>query len=141
MAHEWPLDLRSLVDAPSPAVLTTYRRDGSANVSPVWFRWHEDAFEVVIAKTDVKLKHLARDPRCALVVFEAVPPFRGIEVRGVPELVEGDMASVREEIAGRYLGPDHGRRFAEARRSKPGVLLRLPAVDPRVWDLRAMLPT
>jgi hypothetical protein len=49
-------------------VLTTYRRDGSANVSPVWFRWEGDAFEVVIAEGDVKLRHLARAPRCVIVV-------------------------------------------------------------------------
>jgi len=132
--------LRSLIDAPSPAVLTTYRKDGSANVSPVWFRWNDDAFEVVIALGDVKLKHLARDPRCALLVFEAVPPFRGIDVRGVPELVEGDVTEAREDIAGRYLGADDGRKFAAARISKPGVLLRLRAADPRVWDLKAILP-
>ncbi len=140
MIGAWPDEVRSLLNAPSPAVLMTYRRDGSANVSPVWFRWHGDAFEVVIAESDVKLRHLARDPRCALVVFEAVPPFRGIEVRGQPELVEGDMTAVREDIAGRYLGTDAGRQFAAARTSKPGVLLRLAASDPRVWDLSAMLP-
>jgi hypothetical protein len=38
-------------------------------------------------------------------------------VRGVPDLVEGD-----------------------ARRSKPGVLLRLEDRDHRVWDLSAILP-
>jgi len=32
--------VRSLVEDPSPAVLTTYRRDGSDLVSPVWFRWN-----------------------------------------------------------------------------------------------------
>ena len=73
-------------------------------------------------------------------MFEAVPPFRGIEVRGLPELVEGDVTAIREDIAGRYLGTDAGRRFAAARTSKPGVLLRLAASDPRVWDLSAMLP-
>ena len=130
---------RSLLEAPSPAVLTTYRKDGSANVSPVWFRWHEDVLEVVIAEGDVKLKHLARDPRCVLLVFETVPPFRGIEVRGTPELVEGDMTSIRAEIAGRYLGAADGERFA-ATRTKPGVLLRLRATEPRIWDLSAILP-
>ncbi len=65
--------VRSLLEAPSPAVLTTYRKDGSANVSPVWFQCNDGTFEVVIAEGDVKLKHLARDPRCVLVVFEAVP--------------------------------------------------------------------
>ena len=36
-------DVQSLLDAPSPAVLTTYRKDGSALTTPVWFRFHEDA--------------------------------------------------------------------------------------------------
>ena len=140
MTDEWVEGVRSLLEAPSPAVLTTYRKDGSANVSPVWFRWVEGAFEVVIAEGDVKLRHLARDPRCALLVFEAVPPFRGVEVRGTGELVECDVTPLRADIAGRYLGASDGERFAAERRSKPGVLLRLAASEPRVWDLSKILP-
>ena len=85
-------------------MLTTSRKDGSAHTVPVWYRWIGEAFEVVIAKGDVKLRHLARDPRCVLVVFEAVRPFGGVEVRGVAELVEGDVTSARVAIAGRFLG-------------------------------------
>ena len=132
--------VRSLLKAPAAAVLTTYRKDGSAAVSPVWFRWNDDAFEVVIARDDVKLRHLARDPRCALVVFEAVPPFRGLEVRGMSELVEGDVGSIQADIAKRYLGARDGARFVAARRSTPGVVLRLACKDPHVWDLSAILP-
>ena len=131
--------LRTLLESPAPAVLTTYRADGSALVAPVWFRWTGEAFEVVIAEGDVKLRNLARDPRCVLVVFEAVPPFRGIEASGTPELVEGDVTDVRREIAGRYLGPGAGERFT-AERTKPGVLLRLVPGEPRIWDLSKILP-
>ena len=133
-------DFRSLLEAPSPAVLTTYRKDGGALVSPVWFRWHDEAFEVVIAKGDLKLRHLAADPRCALVVFEAVRPFRGVEVRGEAELVDCDVTAARAAIASRYLGVADGERFAADRASKPGVLLRLAADNPRVWDLSGILP-
>jgi len=136
----WLDGVRSLLEAPSSAVLTTYRQDGGALVSPVWFRWHDGAFEVVIAEGDLKLRHLARDPRCVLVVFEAVRPFRGIEVRGTPELVEGDVGAARAAIAGRYLGETDGARFAAERSSKPGVLLRLVPDEPRVWDLSGILP-
>jgi PPOX class probable F420-dependent enzyme len=129
VTDEWVEGVRSLLEAPSPAVLTTYRKDGSANVSPVWFRWAEGAFEIVIAEGDVKLRHLARDPRCVLLVFEAVPPFRGIEVRGMAELVECDVTPLRADVAGRYLGAPGGARFAADRRSKPGVLLRLAASE------------
>jgi hypothetical protein len=42
-------DVRTLLDAPSAAVLTTTRKDGAALASPVWFRWAGRAFEVVQA--------------------------------------------------------------------------------------------
>jgi PPOX class probable F420-dependent enzyme len=131
-------EFESLLAAPSPAVLQTYRRDGSALVTPVWFRHRDEAFEVVIAEGDVKLDHLRRDPRCSLLVFEAVPPFRGVEARGEAELAECDVAPIRADIAGRYLGREAGERFA-AERTKPGVLLRLRA-ESRRWDLSAILP-
>jgi hypothetical protein len=68
-----------------------------------------------------------------------VPPFRGVEARGRAELVECDVGPIRAEIAGRYLGAADGARFAAERR-RPGVLVRLPADEPRVWDLSAILP-
>jgi PPOX class probable F420-dependent enzyme len=133
-------DVRTLLDAPSAAVLTTYRRDGTALTSPVWYRWTGTAFEVVIARDDVKLRHLDRDPHCTLVVFETVAPFRGVEVRGVAMLRHCDVNEIRRSIAGRYLGEDAGARFAAERVSKPGVLLQLVPGRPRVWDLAGILP-
>lgn len=133
-------DVRSLIDAASPAVLTTYRKDGSALTTPVWFRFHNGAFEIVLAEGDVKRQHLSRRRTCLLVVFEAVPPFRGVEVKGEPELLDGDVTEAREAIAGRYLGAERGRRFAESRRSPLGTLLRLDPLNARVWNLAAALP-
>ena len=73
------------------------------------------------------------------MVFETAPPFRGVAVEAEAELVEGDVTEVRAEIAGRYLGAARGRRFAHER-TKPGVLVRLVAGEPRTWDLAAILP-
>ncbi len=133
-------DVRTLLEAPSAAVLTTNRKDGTALATPVWFRWTGLAFEVVIAQGDVKLRHLERDPRCALMIFETVAPFRGVEVRGEATLRPGDVTEIRTSIARRYLGNETGARFAAARASKPGVLLQLFPHHPRVWNLGAILP-
>ena len=138
---DWVEQVRSLLAGPAPAVLTTYRQDGNVLVSPVWFQWRDGAFEIVIAEGDIKLRHVARDPRCILVVFEAAKPFRGVEVRGQAEIVECDVSSARTAIAARYLGSIDGERFVHERRSKPGVLLRLRDEHPRVWDLAAILPS
>lgn len=135
------LDARfdSLLEAPSPAVLTTYRRDGSALTSPVWFRRHDAALEVVIAAGDVKLSHLQGRQPASLTVFEATAPFRGVQTRSAPELVEGDVTDARRAIAGRYLGEADGARFA-ARRNPQGTLVRFPLRDARAWDLSPILP-
>ncbi len=140
MTDDWIEAVRTLLEAPSAAVLTTYRQDGSPLVSPVWFQLADSALEVVVAKGDVKLRHLARDPRCSLLIFETVRPFRGIEVHGVPEMVDEDMTVARTAIAGRYLGAEAGKRFAQERRARAGVLLRLRVVNPRVWSLADILP-
>ncbi|MDX6537282.1 MAG: hypothetical protein QOD37_1623, partial [Gaiellales bacterium] len=76
---------------------------------------------------------------CVLVIFEAVPPFRGVEVRAEATLQEGDVADSRRSIAGRYLGHRDGERFAAQRASRPGVLMRLTQEQPRVWSLAGML--
>jgi len=130
---------RSMLEAASPAVLTTYRRDGSALTSPVWYRWTGAQFEVVVASDDVKVEHLTRDPRCILVVFEVSRPFRGVEVRGEAELHRGDVTEPRTAIAYRYLGAAAGERFAAGRASE-AVLVRLGAEGARVWDLARILP-
>ena len=133
-------EFASLFQAPSPAVLTTYRKDGTAVASPVWFRFRGDAFEVVIAEDDVKLRHLAARPECEFLVFEAVPPFRGVRVRSDQPILTRDGAQqARQDIAVRYLGDELGRRFA-AERASVGVLLRLPAIHATAWDLKAVLP-
>jgi hypothetical protein len=131
--------VRSLLEAPSPAVLTVYRSDGSAVVTPVWFRATADELEVVIAAGDGKLAHLDADPRCVLVVFEATPPFRGVEIRADGDVSADGVADARLAIASRYIGPERGRRFAELRGDR-GVVLRLPLAEARAWDLSSNLP-
>jgi len=120
------------------AVLQTFRKDGSPLVTPVWFRERDGAYEVVIAEGDVKLAHLRRDPRCIFVAFDTEPPFAGLAITGEAELVECDVTPMRAEIASRYLGAAAGARFAEQRRSKPGVLVSLTG-ERREWDLSNLL--
>ena len=132
------VDLQSLLDAAAPAALLTYRADGSADMSPVWFRVEGETFEVVVAKGDRKYGHLQRDPRAVLMVFEAVPPFRGVTIRAEVELAEAGVEEARRAISARYLGPRAAEDFVAAR--GPGVVVRLPTSAARTWDLAGILP-
>jgi hypothetical protein len=60
----------------------------------------------VVAKSDVKLRHLVRDPRAVLMIFETVAPFRGVKVRADAEVDDSHVDEVRRAISSRYLGPE-----------------------------------
>ena len=127
-------DVLPLLEAPSAAALAVHRADGSVHLSPVWYRWTGEAFEVVIAPGDGKLAHLEHDRRVSLLVFEAVPPFRGVEVHGPAEIRTEGVGEARLSISSRYLGAAGGRALAD-RRGDRGLVLSLRPEDPRVWDL------
>ena len=125
-----------LVDGACPAVLTTSRGDGSALTSPVWVGVGDDAFEIVMTANDGKVRNLQHDALCLLVMFETVPPFRGVEARGRARIETGARVhDVRRRIASAYLGSDGGERFADARADTPSVIVCVPFDQVRTWDL------
>jgi PPOX class probable F420-dependent enzyme len=127
--------LGDLLEQPLNATLATYRRDGSVLLSPVWHEWRDGGFSVITGADDIKLRHIERDPRAAIVVADHVPPFRGIEVSGSPSVdrdAERAEAALRR-IAVRYLGEQQGRMYAESAGGGM-VIIRLVPGRLRTWD-------
>jgi PPOX class probable F420-dependent enzyme len=127
-----PSDLGDLLDLPLVAVLATYRADGRVLLSPVWHRWRDGGFDVWTYPEDIKVRHLRRNPRASILVYEHTPPYRGIELRTEPRLLDGTLDDVRE-IAVRYLGPEAGEEYV-ARTPDEVVLVRLEPGELRIWD-------
>jgi PPOX class probable F420-dependent enzyme len=135
--HLTPADLGDLLQQPLVAVLATYRADGSVLLSPVWHRWRDGGFDVVSQPGDVKVRHLRRDPRASIVVYEHGPPYRGIEVRTEARLEEG--VDVVREIAIRYLGEREGATYADGMGAGDNTLIRLEPGRLRAWDFSDQL--
>ena len=134
--HLTPQDLGDLLEQPLVAVLATYRADGRVLLSPVWHRWRDGGFDVVSRADDVKVRHLRRDPRASIVVYEHVPPYRGIEVRTQVRLEPATAEAVRS-IAVRYLGDRNGGAYAEG--GEDDTLIRLEPGRLRAWDFADQL--
>jgi nitroimidazol reductase NimA-like FMN-containing flavoprotein (pyridoxamine 5'-phosphate oxidase superfamily) len=77
--HVSPDDLGDLLDRPLVAVLATHREDGDALLSPAWHEWRDGGFDVITSADGVKVRHLQRDPRANIVVYEHEFPYRGDE--------------------------------------------------------------
>lgn len=133
MRRDIPLaDLADFLALPIVAVLATYRKDGGVLLSPVWHQWRDGGFDVVVYPTDIKVRHLRNDPRASILVYENEPPYRGLELRTVPQLVENEGAEIVRDMAVRYLGKETGEAYAAG--SGDTFLIRLEPGDVRTWD-------
>jgi PPOX class probable F420-dependent enzyme len=124
-------ELGDFLELPYTAVLATHWPDGSILLSPVWHEWRDGGFNLGIPANDIKLRHIARDPRVTVVVYEQSWPSRSVEVRGIATVTEGSPEFSRR-LSVRYLGPVKGSVYADGVGS--GMVVRVEPGIVRAWD-------
>ena len=125
-------EIGDLLELPYTSVLSTWREDGTALLSPVWHEWRDDGFNVDVPAGDIKLRHLERDPHASLVVYDQSWPSRGFEVSGIAQIRPERDEPTSRRIAIRYLGPIAGAAYMAA--AGPGIIVRLEPGRMRGWD-------
>jgi PPOX class probable F420-dependent enzyme len=118
-------DREAFFAEPQIAVLVTLRKDGRPHAGPVWYSYENGDFLVSVGKDSAKVRQVQRDPRVSLVIDRRERPYFAVTVEGTAT-VEGPMSfEQRAAHAGRYLGPEEGRRYAEVRPAEGTLTLRI----------------
>jgi PPOX class probable F420-dependent enzyme len=88
------------------AAVATLKEDGTPQTSIVWI--DTDGEHVVFNTTNGRAKgrHLRRDPRVSVTVFDAENAYRYFEVEGVAELVLEGADDHIDELSRKYRGDD-----------------------------------
>lgn len=89
---------------PNIGVVATLRRDGSAQLTPVWI--DTDGVHVVFntAEGRQKPKNLRRDPRVSVFVLDRNDPYRWISLRGRATLEHEGAVEHIDKLAKKYVG-------------------------------------
>jgi PPOX class probable F420-dependent enzyme len=95
-----------LLRAKSFAAVATLKEDGAPQTSIVWV--DTDGENVVLNTTNKRAKgrHLRRDPRISVTVFDAQDPYRYFEVEGRAELDTNGADEHISELSRKYRGED-----------------------------------
>ncbi len=99
------LDL--LTAKPAFANLATVMKDGSPQVTPIWFDYAAGQIRVNTARGRVKARTLKPGARVALAILDPQNPYRYVQVRGrVLTATEQGAAAHIDSLAKKYLGQD-----------------------------------
>ncbi len=75
-----------LADGRNFATVATIREDGTPHATPIWVDWDGEHVVLNTALGRAKERHLRRDPRVTVTVFDLENPYRYVEVSGRAEL-------------------------------------------------------
>jgi len=89
------------------ANLATLMRDGSPQVTPVWFDYTAGVVRVNTAKGRVKARKLNSGSPVALAIMDPDNPYRYLQIRGrVRRVLEEGADAHIDALAKKYLGKD-----------------------------------
>jgi len=107
MTASVPEQFRDLLSKKAFASLATIMRDGSPQVTPVWFDYDGTHFRVNSAKGRVKDKNMRRNGMVALAILDPENPYRYMAVRGRVEAITEEGADRHiDSLTKKYLGQD-----------------------------------
>lgn len=88
------------------AAVATIKEDGTPQTSIVWVDTDGDHVVFNTKSTRAKGKHLSRDPRVSITVFDASDPYRYFEVEGTAALELDGAAEHMHRLSQKYTGED-----------------------------------
>jgi len=99
-------ELKALATGKNFAALTTLRADGSPSTHVMWVGATDDHVTINTEVHRAKYRHVQRDPRVAVTIWDATDPYRYVEVIGrVDGEVRGPEArSDIDELSVKYTG-------------------------------------
>lgn len=101
--------VRKLFDGKNFAVLSTLEADGTPHSTVVWVKRDGDDLVFALPRSRRKTANLNRDPRAAVVIFDAADPYYSVQVQGTASLEDDPDGTLVEELSHKYLdGPYPG---------------------------------
>jgi PPOX class probable F420-dependent enzyme len=92
---------------PNFAVVATVAEDGSPQTSVLWIDWDGENAVFTTTRPRAKGRHLERDPRVSITVFDRDDPYRYVEIAGVAALEDEGAAEHIHKMSHKYRGVDY----------------------------------
>ena len=96
--------VRTLFDGKNFAALSTLEPDGTPQSTVVWVMRDGDDILFALPKRRRKTANLNRDPRAAVVIFDAANPYESAQVQGTTSLTDDPDGTLVDELSHKYTG-------------------------------------
>jgi PPOX class probable F420-dependent enzyme len=98
---EFPESHRDLLEAQF-ATLATLARDGSPQLTEIWFLHEDGKLKLSLNSSRRKTKNLLERPACSLFIIDLSNPYRYVDVRGDAQIEPDDDYVFADRVGAKY---------------------------------------
>jgi PPOX class probable F420-dependent enzyme len=98
---EFPESHRDLLEAQF-ATLATLARDGSPQLTEIWFLYEDGELKLSLNSSRRKTKNLRERPACSLFILDLANPYRYVDVRGRARFEPDDDYAFAARVGAKY---------------------------------------
>jgi PPOX class probable F420-dependent enzyme len=120
---EFPESHRDLLEAQF-ATLATLARDGSPQLTEIWFLHEDGKLKLSLNSSRRKTKNLQARPACSLFIIDLSNPYRYVDVRGDARIEPDEDYAFADRVGAKY---DSDLREHDA----PGETRVVVTIEPR----------
>ncbi len=99
-----PDKVRMLFEGKNFAVLSTLEPDGRPHSTVVWAKADGNDILFALPKSRRKTANLSRDPRAAVVIFDAANPYESARVQGTASIEDDPHGTLIDNLSRKYTG-------------------------------------
>jgi PPOX class probable F420-dependent enzyme len=99
-----PDKVRMLFEGKNFAVLSTLEPDGRPHSTVVWAKADGNDIVFALPKSRRKTANLSRDPRAAVVIFDAANPYESAQVQGTASIEDDPDGTLIDDLSRKYTG-------------------------------------
>jgi PPOX class probable F420-dependent enzyme len=127
-------EMDAFLDQSHTMVVATLRRDGTPQMTTVWYRWDGEAIWMSTNRDRAKYYNMRRDARVTVLIDDP-PRETSVAMYGRAEFAARDEAARDGAIAivRRYV--DDAEAYLDARAGEPRVLIRIVPHEIVTWQL------
>lgn len=101
-----PENIAKFLEEKNFLMLATARKDGSPQVTPVWYLWENGHILINTENGRAKAKNIKRDPRVAVAIQSMTNPYQYVQIKGRVVKSEAGATGQRDisRLSERYTG-------------------------------------
>ncbi len=120
-----PESIEKFLSQPNFLILSTLRKDGSIQMSVVWYKYMDGVIEISTTEERAKYKNIERNDRVACLIINLQNPYQYVQLQGTAKIEKKGGYELIDMLSEKYTGNTPYQGDVEHKQNRVRIIISL----------------